>query len=553
MEPRTYKPSELMDRRVVFVIVAVFFVLGAILSQRRVFDPDEFMHLHSAWSMYRGLVPYRDFYDHYTPLSRLFLLPLFRVFAVETNVNHSIAFLFFARKLAWLTSGFVLLLTFWLGKLWRNASVGLVAVLFLLITEAYWNLTLEIRPDTLGTAFFLIFLVTALRVEHGLCHEKTRELAIVCSGFFLGLGFLTCQKSVYAFPGLFIGMCIYIGQLPRMDTLRQRVGHVGYLLFGFFIPLIGIASYFYFQKGLNPFIVQNFVFYLGVDKDSYVHGLHQFLYQHPFLGLLGIAGLIRSMVSMLCKTFRTGDFILTPATLSLIAGLFLIPTPYYQYYVLFLPLAALFASGFLLELVGLLANLRTRLPVGRWVALVGTGSVVPILGIGLIARNSGSPWPLVVILGYWSAVILGTLILLFRRVPALALGFFFLGIIVGPLVRICTALDSVDNSAQIAEMKFVMENTSPTDTVMDGYRGSGVFRPHAFFYWCLPYNERMGITEAQKQQLITDLVHGVVSPKLVLLDYDLQALSPLVTEFFKNNYEPTETRMIWKRRSISAP
>ena len=126
-------------RRVALCLVVVFYGLGAFLSQKRAFDQDEFLHLHAAWSIFKGLLPYRDYFDHYTPLFHLFLVPFFHFFKVETDFADSLAFLFFARKLTWLISGLILLLTFWLGKLWRNTEVGYVAILFLLSTEVYWN------------------------------------------------------------------------------------------------------------------------------------------------------------------------------------------------------------------------------------------------------------------------------------------------------------------------------------------------------------------------------------------------------------------------------
>ena len=148
-----HAPHSLLDRRIVLCIVALFYILGAVLSQRRAFDQDEFLHVHSAWYIFKGMLPYRDYFDHYTPLFHLFLVPFFHFFKVETDIADSLAFFFFARKLTWLISGLILLLTFWLGKLWRNSEVGYVAVLFLLSTEVYWMLTLEIRPDPFATVF----------------------------------------------------------------------------------------------------------------------------------------------------------------------------------------------------------------------------------------------------------------------------------------------------------------------------------------------------------------------------------------------------------------
>src|SRR5262252_3983769 len=191
------KQSNSSVRITVICLSALFYILGAVLSQRRIFDPDEFMHTHLAWSLSKGLLPYRDFFSHYTPLFHYSMVPLFRFFRVETDAADAIRFLFFARGLSWLISGLVLLLTFWLGKKWRNAEAGLAAVLFLVITAAYFRLTLEIRPDTLATAFWLLFLITAVKSVESDQQGRPRPGLFLLSGFLLGIGFLTSQKNVY--------------------------------------------------------------------------------------------------------------------------------------------------------------------------------------------------------------------------------------------------------------------------------------------------------------------------------------------------------------------
>jgi len=200
-------PHSLLERRIVLSIVALFYVLGAVLSQRRAFDQDEFLHVHSAWSIFKGLLPYRDYFDHYTPLFHLFLAPFFHFFKVEIDSADAVAFFLFARKLMWFISGLILLLTFWLGKLWRNTEVGCVAMLFLLSTEVYWNMALEIRPDPLAVVFWLLYLIMVVRAVQGDNEEYVKRRMFAWSGLFLALGFLTIQKLVYAFPGLAVGTC----------------------------------------------------------------------------------------------------------------------------------------------------------------------------------------------------------------------------------------------------------------------------------------------------------------------------------------------------------
>jgi Dolichyl-phosphate-mannose-protein mannosyltransferase len=542
----------LLDGRVVLCIVGLLYLLGAMLSQRRAFDQDEFLHVHSAWSIFKGLLPYRDYFDHYTPLFHFFLVPFFHFFKVESDSADAIAFFFFARKLMWFISGLILLLTFWLGKLWRNTEVGYIAILFLLSTEAYWNTTLEIRPDPLEVVFWLLYLVMVVRAVQVDRQEHVRKRMFACSGLFLALGFLTIQKVVYAFPGLAVATCWYILSASDHGTRRRRLAHVACQFVGFCIPMVFTAGYFYLHSGLAEFIRFNFLFFLGAPGFWPSSTLHEVLYQHPFLGLFGSAGLLCSLPFIFRRSsLKSGGFVIAPAALALIVGLFLIPFPLYQYYILLFPLVAVFAATFLIDSIAKLGHLRERLTDWQWTSIAALISIAILTGLVLIGRGAESHWPLFLIIGYWLGALLSCMALLFRRAPGIALIFFLVAMIVGPMKRLQSTLTSPGANPQIAEMRYIIENTAPTETIMDGFRGSGVYRPHAYFFWFIPYGVRQRLTDRDKQLLLEDLYTGSISPKLILFDPNLRDFSPASTEFFEAHYEPVGTGMIWRRKPVS--
>ena len=55
--------------------IALLILARAFLIPVRVFDADEFEHTHAAWSVFKGLVPYRDFFEHHGPLTYVLGLP----------------------------------------------------------------------------------------------------------------------------------------------------------------------------------------------------------------------------------------------------------------------------------------------------------------------------------------------------------------------------------------------------------------------------------------------------------------------------------------------
>ena len=83
--------------RFLLVAIAVLLIARIPLIPVRFFDPDEFEHSHAAWSVFRGLLPYKDFFEHHTPWYYYGLSPFFRWFAVDQSFENARHFLIFAR------------------------------------------------------------------------------------------------------------------------------------------------------------------------------------------------------------------------------------------------------------------------------------------------------------------------------------------------------------------------------------------------------------------------------------------------------------------------
>jgi hypothetical protein len=97
-------------------------------------------------------------------------------------------------------------------------------------------------------------------------------------------------------------------------------------------------------------------------------------------------------------------------------------------------------------------------------------------------------------------------------------------------------------------VRYVFEHTEPTDEVMDGFTGLGVFRPHAYFYLLLLTEIRAMITEEEHSRLLADLGAGRIAPKLVFFDGNLRRFSSQVASFVEQNYEPMGEGVIWRPR-----
>ena len=169
------------------MLIMISYSIRFRLLQMNKFNPDEFEHLHTAWCITKGLIPYRDFFEHHTPLFYYFLAPLVRLFQVETSVDDAISMIFFARTAMWMMTGGIVILTFYLGLAWRGWHVGLISAVFLMNAVMFLEKSLEIRPDVFALLCWmgsLVFLIYGLR-SRDMCAGRSRML-FFSSGFFFG-------------------------------------------------------------------------------------------------------------------------------------------------------------------------------------------------------------------------------------------------------------------------------------------------------------------------------------------------------------------------------
>ena len=104
------------------------------------------------------------------------------------------------------------------------------------------------------------------------------------------------------------------------------------------------------------------------------------------------------------------------------------------------------------------------------------------------------------------------------------------------------------NTNQLDEIQYVIRNTDPKATVLDGWSGIGVFRPHAFFYWFLHRRLVATLEVDAMDSLLTGLKSAYIQPTLIIFDDDLQMVSPDLNEFVVHNYLSVGVGDIWRRR-----
>jgi 4-amino-4-deoxy-L-arabinose transferase-like glycosyltransferase len=468
----------------VLAATAGFFAALIPVLPHRTFDPDEFEHAHAAWLMWKGMVPYKDFFEHHTPWYYYALRPLFNWFDVDASFDGARHFLVAGRGLSLLVTAVSLWLVYQIGRRWAARGIGLVAALLLLTQPVFFQKAVELRGDVLALPFFLAGLLALVR---GLEPRVEARGPAGALGWFVGAGLavggavMCTQKMLFVLPGALAGLGLWALTAAPRTSARVRSRILAIVAFGLAlgVPLLLTWAAFARQDAGHEFIRNNFLLNAGWKHFATKQLRKVLLTSAPVLAL-AVFGMKTSLSELLRSPSaerRYGDLLLACMAVAPFAELPLVPAAHRQYYMMPLPILCLFAARALFTLAE-----RAR------------------------ARGRSQQFA--------------------RALPLLA---------VLPLISLIGELND-SNSRQLAKLRTVFERTAPADLVMDGWQGMGVFRPHAFYYYFLHEETRAMLPPARLDAFLDDLESGRVRPKLIVLDTNLRELGPRFVSFVQSHY-----------------
>ncbi|HEX7505422.1 MAG TPA: glycosyltransferase family 39 protein [Polyangia bacterium] len=467
-----------------FVLVATagFFLARIPVIPHRVFDPDEFQHSHAAWSVFKGMVPYKDFFEHHTPWYYYTLRPFFHGFDVDSSFESARHFLIFGRGLSLVLTLLSVLIVILIGWLLEDRRVGYLAGLFLVSQPVFFQKTLEIRPDVLALPFFLGGLWFLLRgLARNTDGARTSLRWFLAGGLSLGAAIMCTQKMLFVLPGLLAGLGIWSLFARALPTTGSGPGSrsLSTMIFflGLWVPFTLTWAAFGLQHAGDAFITNNFLI-----NSKWTHAVDEQLIRvlegsWPVL-LLSLFGVTLSLYRFFRFEQRSySGFLLFCTLAGLIAGILVVPVAHRQYYLMPVPIACLFAAQGLSFLVD-----RAQERARAWLLILATIplSILPVLDLhdAFTERN--------------------------------------------------------DN--QLTRLREVLERTAPTDRVMDGWEGTGVFRPHAFYYYFLHDESLAMLPREQVDTYLDALESGRIRPRLIAMDKHLVLLGSRFLRFVKSNY-----------------
>jgi len=489
------------------------------------------------------MVIYRDFFEHHTPFIHLLLVPLYPFF------GDSIPIFFAARWIMLILTCVATYLTYLLTKKLYGRLAGLYAALYVNLVLMFVEKTVEVRPDVPGVCFWLLTLIFFL---NGI--EKWKRRYFILSGAMLSCSIMCSPKALFAAIGFAIGLVWLMVDWAIDKSRKLRFINILWIAVGSIIPLAIFALYFLANSALDDFIYRNFTMNLNwKNKFSPLGYIHRGCKQNPFFCVLGISGLILATLQLVSSKKRPFTFMPVICTYMLIWGLYLMPVPFRQYYVLFIPLLAMY-SGMLIKTISEFSLKRIKQSKSRYILFLILAYIfVPIFIYALVKVLNFShyshpvmwnSWRLYWIV--WGVCLVGIILALWKDKRGYVALFLIVGICFYPFNQLLTHT-RVTNEPKLKEIRYILENTTPDDTVLDGWTGSGVLRDHAYYYYFLHHGVRLMMTEKERSQDVVNALREKKT-KIVIYDGNVKSLSPLVKEYIEANYKPAGIGVIYIRK-----
>ncbi|MFA5100994.1 MAG: hypothetical protein WC547_08950, partial [Candidatus Omnitrophota bacterium] len=214
-------------------------------------DHDGVGHLHAAWLISQGMVPYRDFWMHQPPALWLLLSPILKIFPPSPAIFD------FGRAL----SSAVFVINGIIGwkvarKVWKEKASVSMYLLALLGCATTGEFTL-LRPDIFMVFFMLIGMFFCLDAS------GKRALPCFCAGaaFSLAASFMPKQYLLYPVPLIAIFMGLKEGRIRKIAAYCAGFFAGSLPLLLYLINFNILSDFFYWVFRFNRMIINVTIYF----------------------------------------------------------------------------------------------------------------------------------------------------------------------------------------------------------------------------------------------------------------------------------------------------
>lgn len=294
-------PEESIDiRKIGLIIGLIIFAMGLVV---RPLWEDEVEHLHCAYMMSQGSVPYVDFFQNHPPTLHIILAPFVRC------APRGLALIFGSRIVV--TALLVVsLLTLRSLSLRRNRSWMYIA---LISAPVYW-LNYHLRPDIFMILFLSFHLLFIFKWMDNLYPTRSAFL----SGFFLGGAVTFLPKA-----GLIaVGYLLFLLIIARHENRRRPI--IATLLGLGILPCI-LYAYLWFSRSVNEYLHSVFLLNIGsVTSEYWTYKIHTLVVNGAIL-LMWAASLYYQRNTILSKQEAMKKNLLILYSVMALVGFFTAP------------------------------------------------------------------------------------------------------------------------------------------------------------------------------------------------------------------------------------
>ncbi len=499
----------------------------------RDFNPDEFQHTHIAWYLSKGHLPYRDYFEHHTPLLYFQLAPILSYLKPEISFEAAKSTFLLLRQLMsiWVACIFILVIT--IGWVWiggrRGLLVGVSAAAMLANMEYFWSKMIEIRPDVPAVTFylaaillFLIGLKTSFNIKnkHKNKHNKFKSSLIILflAGFLISIAVLHTQKILFVGPGMALFWIWYVSD-PRWGlNYKKRILQFCSIAFGFFVPIILISAYFAYHNALFEFYYYNLTFNFNWQTKFYPYNYLKGLWENSNVTVI-LAAIGYIILWIFCATNlarQRRDALLLLIAGSAFASIWLNPEPYLQSYQYFLPFIALFAATLITTVIYSIVHV-----------------ILNTLNYILALRSSNK-----LIIKFQAAEVLTIVAIL-----QCCLVYYQT-----PILNSLHLSKVATNKRALDKIEWLMKNTSVQDSVVDDWPMYGVFRKHTSYYWCTHGAILRMLSKDDIKKYEDNLINGKSAPTLHTRAGLFKVMSKEAKNYIQQNYTPTRWGY-WRRNN----
>jgi 4-amino-4-deoxy-L-arabinose transferase-like glycosyltransferase len=524
-------------RWTVLAACAAAMLLHVLGTQRDFVQLDEFEHLHAAWLVSHGQTPYADFFEHHTPLFYFLGAPFLSLAkpGFDTILNMRLLALGFSVSMA--AAGWLWLRRY--GRIHGLMAVGLMAASTTVLDVGH-----TIFLDTFSAP---LLVLSAMLMAGG----ERKPGWMLGSGICFGLAVLFNIKASMAVFAPIVLMASR-GWAVRIDPERRRAwaSEIGAYLAGGLVSIALVAALLG-KDGLEG--MWRYTVEMNLGWKARHSGMPRLLAVLRADALVSFSA--AALIAYRVWTLRRRRFVLEERDApwlflaSAVAGVFVLPVVWYEYFAMLAPFLALTGAMALGEWFSAWdrASAAGSGPGRYSVHALAFFALVAVFPFRAFLR--ADPWAYT-----QSAIMLGLggvlMLIAWRAVPGkswLATGMSLTLAVIVPLARNATKRAELDNGEQRKRVEYVLANTGPDESVFDGYTGHGLFRPHAYFFWFLHQEVQAMLPESDKgARLIAALEAS--RPAMAIADNWVAALPQEVQAYLANHYEGTTPFAELKKR-----